>query len=117
MTDLYDFTLSSVFAAYLNDEAAFLSLLRAFEGNVNPQRQGLAFTLPALFELARALHAEAGLGTVPGARVDYLRFRAAMYRSQTNSRLNALGGQVELATGHKDHDQSLYRLVRLALNA
>jgi hypothetical protein len=114
---MYDFTLSSVFAAYLRGDVALIRAIQAFPGHVDLQDEGLTFTLPALFDLIRLLHENAGLGALPGTRADYLRFRGALYRNPTNSQLKAFGGHVVLAVGQADHDQSLYRLVRLAPDA
>lgn len=117
MTDLYDFILNAVFAAFLRGGPDLLAPLKDVPGDITLAAEGLTFTLPALFDLARHLHEAAGLGALPGARADYLRFRADLYRNQTNTRLRALGGRVVLAAGHEDHDQSLYRLERLETEA
>lgn len=117
MADLYDFTLNAVFAGYLRGDAALLAQAEGFAGRITVAGEGLTFTLPALFDFARSLHDSAGLGLLPSARADYLRFRAELYRNQTNTRLRALGGRVVLALGHEDHDRSLYRLEPLKSEA
>ncbi len=112
MTEIYDFAVDRIFCGFICRDAGLLRTIEAFEGALGVREESLQFTLPALYEFVCRSY-EMDTGRVVGRdRGGYLHFRKALYQNLTNSRLSALGGQVELETPNSDHDLVVYKLVR-----
>jgi len=109
--DLYPYLMDRAFGGYLRSAPEVLRALEAFEGEVRIVDKALTFTLPALFDFVRSFYELHDGRPANADRGTYLRFRKALYGNRTNQRLRALGGQVEIATPHPDHDRRVYRLV------
>lgn len=110
--DLYPFLMDWVFGGFLRAAPDFLRALDDFAGDMRIVDEALTFTVPALFDFVRALYELQEGGSVAADKRAYLRFRKCLYGNRTNRRLKALGGQVEIATPHPNHDRRVYRLVR-----
>lgn len=89
----------ALFRGVLEDDPGLLARLRSFPGDIWLDRGGLRFRLPAL-------HAYLYGQQPPG----YSEFRRALYSSDLNTRLGALGAQVVIHRNEGKVDQSIYRL-------
>jgi hypothetical protein len=107
--DLYHCVLDRIFGGFLERDSSLLERIAAFDGDVRIEESALVFTVPGLFDFARRLAALPS----PADRVSYLRFRKQLYSRPTNAHLATRGGRVEVAHVGPDHDQTLYRLIRV----
>ena len=113
MTSLFSFVLSRVFGGYLRREPEVLRALDAFEGKLWIEDEALTFTLPGLFGFSLGLYEAESGERLDGSRKSYLRFRKSLYGNPTNQLLKGQGGHVEVAHASPNHDDSVYRLIRI----
>ena len=110
---LYHCLMTEVFAAALRNDGALIEAINAFHGGIDFRGEELHFTLPALFDFLVAQNPEWPMQNKIERRLDYLRFRKVIYKNPTNETLGKQGAAVEIAKLMEDHDQTVYRLVRL----
>ena len=110
---LYQYLMTEVFPAAIRNDAKLVATANAFKGAIEFRGEELHFTLPALFDFLIAQMPEWPEQERTARRLDYLRFRKIIYKNQTNETLGKQGAEVEIATLMEDHDQTVYRLVRI----
>ena len=111
---LYQCLMAEVFPGALRNDTALIETINAFDGGVDFREGELHFTLPALFDFLIAQNPDWPMQNKIERRLDYLRFRKAIYNNPTNETLGKQGAAVEIARLMEDHDHTVYRLVRIA---
>lgn len=110
--ELYSYLLTEVFEGFIQRHPELLSAIEDFEGDLRVSNDTLVFSIPALFEFVRTAYEKSSGHRVSADPKSYLRFRKSLYRNPTNALLRERGGRVEIESANKDHDLSMYRLVR-----
>ena len=100
---VYDYTIESVFRAYLIQPLALKVRLGQATTTLQMTSAGLEFSLPALYEFA-------AFEVQDSDAQSYTSFRRCLYAQQTQVRLHALDAEVVIAKNHNNINMSLYRL-------
>ena len=106
-----------VFCAFLRGDAALLERVAACGGDPVVSGETLVFTLPGLYAFTCGLDDRPAAARTRRDRAGYLRFRQQIYAHPTTARLAAYGGRIEIERAGARHDETHYRLVRIAPTA
>jgi hypothetical protein len=94
------------FKGFLEADSEVLARIHAFTGELFIHEDALVFTIRGLREFLLVS------GFDPVQVGDYPSFRQQLYRNPINSRLQDLGGMVEVAENLGTVNKNLYQLVR-----
>ncbi len=114
MAALYQRLMTEIFPAAIRNDAQLVAAANAFNGAIEFRGEELHFTLPALFDFLIAQIPDWPDQEKTERHRDYLRFRKVIEKNPTNETLKKHGAEVDIATLMEDHEQTVYRLVKIA---